>query len=403
MNSTDGLTAEFVRDEIAPRFSIALTAERYRNEVYLANHSLGRPLDKTSIDVRGALELWYARMDACWEDDDGWMSEQDLWRSNTARLIGLPSYDCVVPKTSAGQGLRAVLNALIGAKALNVVATTGEFDSIDFILKTYAAKGLVKVRWVVPSSHDQGVPLFESRDIVAATGADTDLVVFSSVFYQTGQVLKDASAVVAKAHQSGALVLCDFYHAAGVVPLDMSQFGCDFAIGGSYKYLRGGPGACWLAIHPATFAKGLRTLDTGWFAKSGTFDYARPDEPNVKPRGDGWLESTPSILAPYQAKAGLELALEIGVERLREYGLRQLDLLTQAFVAQGVPLYTPPDRRDFGAFALLPHSDSQALEARIKQAGVNVDSRLGFVRLGPDMLNTQEEFERAASAVKSVL
>jgi kynureninase len=327
----------------------------------------------------------------------------DLWRSNTARLIGLPSFDCIVPKVSAGQGLRAVLNSIVGTNPINIVTTTGEFDSIDFILKTYAAKGVANVTWVAPSTSDQGVPLYDAMDIVHAISKDTDLVVFSRVFYMTAQILSRYREIVDAAHANGALVVCDLFHAAGVIPVDMVSAGYDFAIGGSYKYLRGGPGACWLAIHPSTFAKGLRSLDTGWFAKADTFGFERPDEPRFKERGDGWLEATPSILTPYQAKAGLEFALEVGVDRLRPYSLERLARLREVFKSRAIDMHTPEHPESHGGFALMPHKYATGLWKSLTENGVNVDARLGFVRFGPDLLNTDEDFDRAASVVKSLM
>jgi kynureninase len=397
------LTPALVEEHIAPLFSLTLRAEGLRGETYLANHSLGRPLDQMCTDVHAALDLWYARMDHSWYDDDGWLAEMNLWRSGTARLVGLPSYDCVVPKVSAGQGLRAVLNALLGQRPINIVSTTGEFDSIDFILKTYASKGAATVKWVEPSRSDHGVPLYDAGDIVSAIDGETDVVVFSRVFYMTAQILAGFHDVVEAAHANGALVVCDLFHAAGVVPLDMQSEGYDFAVGGSYKYLRGGPGACWLAIHPSTFDRGLRSLDTGWFAKADTFEFRRPVEPRFKDRGDGWLESTPSILTPYQARSGLEFALEVGVDRLRPYSLERLALMRETFKSQGIDMYTPEFPDSYGGFTLLPHKHATGLWKSLAEKGVNVDARLGFVRFGPDLLNTEGDFERAASIVKSLM
>ena len=78
MNVTvEQLTTEYVAEEIAPLFSMHLSSCRRREETYLANHSLGRPLDRTAEDVHHCLALWYARMDWSWYDDDGWLAEMD--------------------------------------------------------------------------------------------------------------------------------------------------------------------------------------------------------------------------------------------------------------------------------------------------------------------------------------
>jgi kynureninase len=99
------LTEESVQQHIAPLFSRVLAS----NRIYLANHSLGRPLDAMSDDVREATSLWETKLGDAW---DIWLAEQGAFRARIAQLIHAPRVDCIVPKTSAGQGLRAVLNAL---------------------------------------------------------------------------------------------------------------------------------------------------------------------------------------------------------------------------------------------------------------------------------------------------
>jgi len=115
------LTEAGIRTHVAPLFSRVLDAQRGR--IYLANHSLGRPLDAMEDDVRAGLAAWYLGMGEAWED---WGAEIGAYRARLAALLGAERADCVVPKTSAGQGLRAVLNAFEDAP--NVVTTRGEFD-----------------------------------------------------------------------------------------------------------------------------------------------------------------------------------------------------------------------------------------------------------------------------------
>lgn len=386
-----------IREHIWPLFSRVLR----RDEIYLANHSLGRPLDRVADDVREGLDLWFERMDGAW-DDDGWPAEIERFRGAVAKLIGLTDPKAVIPKTSAGQGLRAVLNSIPKDRA-SVVATRGEFDSVDFILKTYQSKGRADVRWVEPRVDPSSVPLIAAGDVLAAIGRGVDLVIVSAVLFSTGQILPKLAEIAAEARRVGALVLVDAYHAVGVVPVDMMAIGCDFMVGGSYKYTRGGPGACWLAVHPRVLESGLRTLDTGWFAKQDPFSYRRPDEPVAAEGGDAWLESTPPVLTMYQARAGLEFTWAIGVERLRRYGLEQLRVLRSSFADRGVACFHPESPEAFGAFALVPHSDASGLCKRLLRAGVNTDARGGNVRFGPDLLNTRNELIEAADRTARVL
>ncbi len=382
------LTEEGISEHIRPLFSRVLS----RNEIYLANHSLGRPLDQTALDIGEALDLWYATMDGAWETG-GWLDEMRAFRERTATLIRLSDPACIIPKTSAGQGLRAVLNSFPTDKSIRVIATRGEFDSIDFILKTYDMKGRVCVVWIEPRQTEP-IPLFDSESIVNRIDSHTDLVVVSQVAFATGQIMPGLDAVLIAAQESGALSLVDAYHSVGVIPVQMNS---DFVIGGSYKYARGGPGACWLAINPKRIAEQLRTLDTGWFAKKDPLAFARTSEPLFANSGDSWLESTPSILPFYQARAGLQFLLAVGIDRLREYSLLQLDMLRTAFRESGVDCYEPADPRTFGAFALVPHPNATELSRKLKLAGVNTDARGGCVRFGPDILNTREELIAAAN------
>ena len=390
------LTEAGLRQHVWPLFSRVRAACEARGEIYLANHSLGRPLDQTAEDVAAGINLWFDRLDGAW-DDDAWPGEMDRFRERVAKLIGLKDAKAVVPKTSAGQGLRAVLNALPN-RTLRIVATRGEFDSIDFILKAYADKGRADIRWVEPTRYDQGVPLFETQALIDAIEPGIDLVVVSHVAFTTGQVVADLKAVSEAAHAANALLLVDVYHAVGVLPVEMGDV--DFLIGGSYKYTRGGPGACWLAIHPSRL--GMRTLDTGWFAKESPFRYERPDPPRFGDGGDAWLESTPPVLTLYQAAAGQRLTLALGVARLREYNLRQQEVLRQAFRDHGGPCFQPACPTEFGAFALVPHSEPRAFSNALRAAGVNTDSRGSFVRFGPDLLNSDDELREAARITAEV-
>lgn len=392
--SAGPITEAWVAEHVRPRFQ--RTLQRNEAEIYLANHSLGRPLDAVAGEVQSALDLWYDHMDEAWER--GWVAKMDEFRGLVAKLIGLDDPRGVSPKTSAGQGLRAVLNAIPSDKP-RVLATRGEFDSVDFILKTYRERGRAAVEWV--DSHPGQPPLFLAEDILAAIRPGIDLVVLSQVVFASGQLLPKLEEITAAAHRAGALVLIDAYHSAGVIPLEMSQSGFDFMIGGSYKYVRGGPGACWLAVTPE--AQAMRTLDTGWFAKSEPFGFERSEQPDRASGGDGWLESTPSILPFSQACPGLRFTLEMGVDRLRSYSLEQLTTLREAFAERGVPCHQPDRPEDFGGFALVFQDDPKKLCRKLKELGVNVDARGPSVRFGPDILTTGAELARAAQITAEAL
>ena len=368
--SAPKLDEAWLEASVWPRFSRVLE----RKELYLANHSLGRPPDRAAEDLRAAIYAWYSEMDRAWKL---WMEGRERFRELTSQLVGTRGKDCIIPKTSAGQGLRAVLNALPGKP--RVLTTDAEFDSLEFILRVYRDQGRIELK-VLP---------FDSFRFETC-----DLVVLSTVAFRTGKVFPSLEDVIKKARESKAMVLLDVYHHAGVLPLDLAALDADFAVGGSYKYLRGGPGACWLYVHPRHH--GLRTLDTGWFAKEDAFAYERPEPPRFAPGGDAWLESTPPVLAPFQALAGLELTLELGVERIREYNLSQKRFLKSFLPVRG-------DDEGYGAFVTLQHPNAKGLAVELERRGVKVDARGEYLRICPDVLNPRAELEHAARLLKDLL
>ncbi len=379
--SSEPITEAWLKKKVWPRFS--RTRKEHRR-IYLANHSLGRPPDRMAQDVQHALDVWYHDMGEAWTE---WHAARERWRALTARLVGAKRPDCIVPKTSAGQGLRAVLNALETSPRARtrVVASDGEFDSLDFILRVYREKGRIDLR------------LMPWREISVG---NADLLVLSSVQFRTGECVHGLNKLLRAAKAAGALVLLDVYHHAGALPLDLAALEVDFAVGGCYKYLRGGPGACWLYVRPG-LVETMRTLDTGWFAKHDVFSYERPEPPQFGAGGDAWLESTPPVLAPVQALAGLEMTLELGVDRLRDYSLEQKQLLADLLKMRGVECEGTGE--DYGAFITIAHPKADRLAAALAGRGIVADARGDRLRLCPDILNSEGELAQCAEELGDLL
>ena len=383
------LTEAGVAEHVAPLFSRVL--ECRATAVDLANHSLGRPLDATASDVAEAITLWQSRLGGAW---DAWLAEMDAYRVRLARLLGAQGAECIVPKTSAGQGLRAILNSY--DRVPRVVATRGEFDSIDVILRHYARRGRIALSFVEP--REDG--LFVAADLLAAVRSGADLVVASQVLFNSGQVLPELHQLVAATHAGGGRVLLDVYHSLGVFPVDLAALDVDFAIGGSYKYLRGGPGACYLYLHPRYLDGSFSTLDIGWFAKDSPFAYERPDPPRFAQGGEGFFESTPAILPLYQARAGQVFTLGIGVERLRAYSLAQQQRLVGLLAARGIE--AEGGSEDRGAFIVVRAGDAVAMADALDAHGIHTDARGSYLRLCPDALTTDAELVSAARVLADV-
>jgi kynureninase len=273
---------------------------------------------------------------------------------------------------------------------VRVVATRGEFDSLDIILREYVRRGRIELVVVEPD----GEGLFTADAVMQALVKGVDLAVLSTVMFQSGQVLPDAQRVVQHAHRCGVLVLLDVYHSLGAMPIDITVLDADFAVGGSYKYMRGGPGACWLYVHPRHLDAGLRTLDIGWFAKAAHQAYERPDPPQYAPGGDGWMESTPAVLPFYQARAGQLFVQGVGAERLRTHNLERQHRLMALLAEQGVRAIG--GTADRGAFVIVRDARARQWAAALRERNVITDARGEWLRLCPDVLTTDHELEQAA-------
>jgi kynureninase len=385
---TGPLTEDALRKHVFPLFSHTIA----RPGMYLANHSLGRPLNQTADDVRECIELWQSHLGDAW---DAWMVEHEAHRGRLAQLIGAPRGDCIIPKTSAGQGLRTVLNALPGTP--RVLSTTAEFDSIDVILKQYAAVGRIQLE-LVPIHTDGRLDLTALFDRV---NKGIDLVIVSQVLFATGELLANLDALADECHRHGARLVVDAYHAVGALPVNVAAMRADFMIGGSYKYVRGGPGACFLYVSPEALESGLQPLDIGWFAKEQPFLFERPDPPRFAPGGDAFLESTPAVITWYQARAGQQFTLGLGVDRLRDYSLDRLRRLKRYLAAHGVQAQGADDTH--GAFLTVEHPSAPALADALRAHSIVTDARDRWLRLCPDCLTLDGALKDVATAVAAVV
>ena len=385
LGASTPLTEEALTAHVRPLFSRALAG----GGNYLATHSLGRPLDQTADDLAEAVQLWAGKQRDAWAP---WLAEQSRYRAALASLLGLARPDCVIPKTSAGQALRTVLNTL--PAGATVLTTRGEFTSVALVLAQYAALGRIKLRFAPPG--EGGCWTADSVCGALRGGGPVALLVLSHVFYRDSRIF-DSLAAIAHAchHEHGCELLVDSYHALGVLPVNMEAIGCDYMIGGCYKYLRGGPGAAFLALAPHK-ADGV-PYDSGWFAIApGTDPWGEPS-PSLLPGGDAWLDGNPPILTYYQARAGLAFTLALGIDRLRAWSLAQLLLLRQALAARGIE--SRGGDAHHGGFLTIPCPRAAELVAALARENIAVDERAGHLRLCPDLLTTRAELTEAADAL----
>ena len=173
--------------------------------------------------------------------------------------------------------------------------------------------------------------------MVEAIDERTLLVPVTHVLYKTGEI-QDVEAIVERAHEVGALVVLDAYQSVGTVPLDVTALGVDFAVGGSVKWLCGGPGAAWLYVRP-DLAATLEPALTGWQAHARPFAFE--PEQDYAEGAARFLTGTPNVPALYAATAGYDVVEEVGVERIRERSREQTALLVELLDDAGFPAGGP--------------------------------------------------------------
>ena len=216
------------------------------------------------------------------------------------------------------------------------------------------------------------------------------------MLYKTGEI-QDVEAIVARAHEEGALVVLDAYQSVGTVPLDVTALGVDFAVGGSVKWLCGGPGAAWLYVRP-DLAATLEPALTGWQAHARPFAFE--PEQDYAEGAARFLTGTPNVPALYAATAGYDVVEEVGVERIRERSQEQtallVELLDEAGFAAGGP--HEPERR--GGTVVVQVPGSKRVNRELAERGVICDWRPDVgLRLGPHFFNTDDELRFAVEQI----
>jgi kynureninase len=228
----------------------------------------------------------------------------------------------------------------------------------------------------------------------------TLLVPLSVVLFRSAYV-EDVRAVIEKAHRVGAHVILDVYQAAGTLPLDVEAMGADFAVGGSVKWLCGGPGAGFLYVRP-DLAATLEPALSGWAAHARPFDF--DTGPSVHADAPERFQSgTPNVPALYAARGGYEIVAEIGVEAIRAKSLRLTRRLMTLADEAGFRLHTPRDDRERGGAVVVDVPGGAAVTQELLRRDILVDYRPGAgIRMAPHFYNSEEDIDRAVQTLRAI-
>jgi kynureninase len=367
-------------DELA-RFRHAFVADD--ELIYLDGNSLGRlPHAATARAERVVRHEWGERLIRGW--NEGWFEAPTRIAAKLARLVGCEADEIIMADTTSVNLFKLVVAALRhqgGRK--RILSDTLNFPSDIYILQGVAdlLGGTHQIE-LVPSDDGIHGPV---EAIEARLDADVALLTLSHTVFKSGYTY-DMARVTKSAQTAGALVLWDLSHSVGALPIELGACNVDLAVGCTYKYLNGGPGAPAFLYVRRDLQEQLRNPIAGWMGQQNLFGF---DLDYVPAAGmQRWLSGTPHVVSLSLVEPGLDLLLEAGMDRLRAKSLAQsqyLIALWEALLAPlGFSLNSPRDGARRGSHISLGHAEGLRIDlALINDMQVLPDFRApDNIRLG---------------------
>jgi kynureninase len=362
---------------------------------YLVSNSLGAMPRGTRDRLLEYAEAWDEWGVRAWAR--GWWEMPQRVGDGVAPLIGAgPGEVVMVPNVSSAAA--GVVSALDYPPERDTIVTTElDFPSVRYVYDRLAPR--LGARVVAVPSDDGGISIDLER-LLAAIDERTRLVAVSHVLFRSAFIM-DALAICRRAHEVGALVFLDAYHAVGVIPVDVKALGADFYAGGVLKWLCGGPGGAFLYASP-TMCERHAPAVTGWQAHARPFAF----EPNMDyaTGAQRWLGGTPPVPALYAATEGPRLVREAGMEAIRAKSMRQTARLVELAEARGYPLRAPRDPERRGGTVAFDVDHGYEVAQYLLARDVVVDYRPGAgIRVAPHFYTTDAELEAAVATIAEAL
>lgn len=361
---------------------------------YLASNSLG-PMPRTVPEKLAEYARDWGELGVkAW--NRGWWEMPVEVGNEIAPLVNAGDGEIVMmPNVTIAQ--TAVLSAIDFSRERDtVVMTELDFPSVRYAYAEMAQR--LGARVVVVRS-DDGLTIDQEK-LLAAIDERTRLVAVSHVLFRSAYLM-DADAICTRAHQVGALVSLDSFHAVGIVPVDVKRSKVDFLTGGVLKWLCGGPGACFLYVSPAVRDQ-LKPALTGWQAHTRPFAFEESMEYTTG--AFRWLNGTPVIPALYAAAEGPKILRRAGMAAIRQKSLRLTSRLIELADERDFKVNAPRDpARRGGTVALdIPHGYEVA--QHLLSRNILVDYRAGAgIRIAPHFFTRENELVEAVFEIDKAL
>jgi kynureninase len=372
--------------------------------IYLDGNSLGRLPRASAARAREVVESeWGDRLIRGW--NDGWIELPRRVGAKIARVLGAREDEVLVADSTSVCLFKLAVAALRARPGRRRIVT----DDLNFPSDVYVLGSALEAagggRLEIVRSPD-GIAVSPAQ-LAAAIDGDTALVALSHTAFKSAFV-HDMATVTDLAHERGALMLWDLSHSVGAVPVALNEARVDLAVGCTYKYLNGGPGAPAFLYVRRDLQEELRNPIAGWMGQRDPFTFALEYAPEAGLRR--FLTGTPPILSLAAAEPGVDLVLEAGIDRIREKSLRQTEYLMALWEALLAPLGfrlgSPREGARRGSHVSLSHPEGYRINrALIERMRVIPDFRApDTIRFGASPLYTSyEELYRGVEALRQVV
>ncbi len=329
--------------------------------------------------------MWAERGIRAWAE--GWWEAPMRVGDQIGRIVGAPPGSTVMHQNVAiAEAVALSCFRPVNPAKSQVVYEKGNFPSVRYL---YQAQPDLDV-----------VVCTDDAEIVERIDERTLLVPISHVLFKDSEI-QDVEPIVRRAHEVGAYVILDCYQSAGIVPLDVTALDVDFAVGGSVKWLCGGPGNGWLYVRP-DLAERLNPTYTGWQAHESPFAFE--ETMRYAAGAVRFLTGTPNPAAHSAGTAGYDLIEEIGVARIREQSLRQTQLLIELADGAGFEVHSTRDPTRRGGAVIVDVPEAAAVYAELEERGVLCDYRPGAgIRIGPHFFTIDDELRFAIAQIAEIL
>jgi kynureninase len=381
--------------------------------IYFCGNSLGLQPRQTGDFIRQELEDWQQlAIGGYLHARNPWMTYQLPFRSPLSKIAG-----CLEEEVTVMNALTVNLHLLLlsfyhpSASRYKIIMEAGAFPSDQYAVET-------QVKWhgydpavaIVEIGSRPGEKTIREEDILSVIDQHKDslsLVLLGGINYYTGQLF-DLRLITEAAHKAGALAGFDLAHAIGNVPLHLHDWGVDFAVWCSYKYLNGGPGAVGGAYLHEKYARDKDFVRLGgWWGNDEASRFRMEKGFIAKPNADGWNMSTAQVFNMVSLKASLAIIEEAGIARMQTKSTELtswLHFLLLTLTDIRFSVITPADPRRRGAqLSLFFEERAKEIHQKMTDAGIVVDYREpGVIRVAPAPLyNSFEEVYRFYHILKT--